>query len=81
MHNSKFLPLVHYLKFHNNSDVCLSFSEIEGILEFPLCASAYKYRPYWYPSPTHSLPLLLESNGFKITDVDLMQKKIWIKCV
>ena len=44
---SKYGPLGHYLSRQSAGSVVLSFSEIEGIIEASLPASAYKYSAWW----------------------------------
>lgn len=76
MGNSKFWPLVNYLKTHGGSRIILTFEEIENILGVPLCESARKYIAYWQPSATHTLPNLCLEAGYNITDVDLKNEKV-----
>lgn len=76
MGNSKFWPLVNYLKTHDRSQIVLTFEEIENILGVPLCKSARKYTAYWQPSATHTLPNLCFEAGYNITDVDLKNEKV-----
>ena len=76
MGNSKFWPLVNYLKTHDRSRIILTFEEIENILGVPLCKSARKYIAYWQPSATHTLPNLCLEAGYIITDVDLRNEKV-----
>lgn len=76
MIDSKFEPLAIYLKYHNESQIVLSFEEIEAILNFRLCKSARKYSAYWKPSKTHMLPNICLDAGYKIEDVDLEFEKV-----
>lgn len=76
MGNSKFWPLVNYLKTHDRSRIVLTFEEIENILGVPLCKSARKYIAYWQLSATHTLPNLCLEAGYNITDVDLKNEKV-----
>ena len=71
MINSKFFPLKQYLEDSSLSYVKLSFTDIERILKFSLCNSAYKYREYWSLSKTHMLPQVVEEAGYFIEEVDM----------
>lgn len=76
MVNSKFWPLADYLKIRNMPRIVLTFEEIEAILQAPLCKSAHTYEAYWRPSATHTLPNICLEAGYKITDIDLKNKKV-----
>ncbi len=63
--SSKFDGLEHYLAEKSENQFTLTFSEIESILGFSLCDSAYKYKEYWNPSG-HALPTMVLSYGYRI---------------
>ena len=76
MTNSKFVPLKQYLEGSSLSYIKLSFTDIERILNFSLCNSAYKYRVYWSLSKTHMLPQIVEEAGYFIEEVDMKNQTV-----
>ena len=77
MPKEKFTDLKDYLLRETRNIFYLSFAEIEEIIGQPLCPSAYKYLPYWYPTKTHTLAVMIEECGFK-TEPDILNKRIKI---
>lgn len=73
---SKFINLTDY--FHNlrKNDITLTFKEMEKILGFPLCDSAYKYKKYFYYNKSGVLSESWTSQGYKIKKVDMEKQKI-----
>ena len=66
----KYIPLQNYLKKLASSQVILSFSEIEGILNAPLPKSAYKYQAWWVNSEkAHSHASTWLEAGYLVGDV------------
>lgn len=72
----KFGGLKQYLVTSGDSEIKLSFAEIENIIGTTLCKSAYTYTAYWQPSPTHTMPNTILAAGYKIASVDLIGKTI-----
>lgn len=77
--NSKFDPLTQYLLKQRSNQLVLTFSEIEKILHFKLCASARKHMAYWHISDTHILPQSIEKSGYSITHIDIAKEIIELK--
>jgi curved DNA-binding protein CbpA len=50
---SKYEPLKYFLQNSNKATVVLTFQEIEGILGFPLCHSAFNHSAWWANDATH----------------------------
>lgn len=73
---SKFINLEKFLSSQDKQYLDLSFSEIENIIGENLCPSAYKYKPYWHTSKTHTLPNLILDCGYKIIETNLIDKII-----
>lgn len=73
---SKFFNLEQYLRLSKEKRLELSFKNIEEIINVRLAPSAYKYREYWYPSKTHTLPNMIVSTGYDINKVDLENEMI-----
>ena len=73
---SKFLKLTEY--FHNlrRNKVTLKFKDIEKILGFKLCESAYKYRTYFTNKAKGTISETWNNQGFKISKIDLDNQKI-----
>lgn len=73
---SKFINLIAY--FHNlrKNTVTLTFKDIEKILKFKLCDSAYKYRTYFFNNKEGMIAEAWTSQGYKINKLDLENEKI-----
>ena len=73
---SKFINLTAY--FHNlrKNNVTLTFKDIEKILKFKLCDSAYKYRTYFLNNKEGMIGETWTSQGYKISNLDLENEKI-----
>ena len=77
--DSKFTPLADFLKHSRAESITMDFTQIEEILQFPLCPSARKYYTYWVPTKTHYLPKICMEAGYKISKVDLKNSKVWFQ--
>ncbi len=75
----KFSKLKLYLVGCGKQELTLTFAEIEDIIGYSLCKSAYNYSAYWNPSPTHTMPNTILTAGYKIIAVDLLSKAISLK--
>ena len=53
---NKYDPLLQYLSNQNSTEVTLSISEIEAIINDELPASAYSYPQWWSNSKTKAHP-------------------------
>lgn len=73
---SKFINLIAY--FHNSrkNTITLTFKDIEKILKFKLCDSAYKYRTYFFNNKEGMIAEAWTSQGYKINKLDLENEKI-----
>lgn len=73
---SKFANLTAY--FHNlrKNNVTLSFKDIEKILGFKLCDSAYKYRTYYTNKNDGMIGETWTKQGYKIKKIDMKNEKI-----
>jgi RNA-directed DNA polymerase len=72
----KFAPLSEHFRTLTASRVTLSFDEIDKILGEPLCASARKYKYYWYQGGHDRIAVCWRSNGYKLHDLDLGKKRV-----
>lgn len=79
--NYKFQKLQDYLQQCKLEIVELTFEEIEEILGFKLCKSAYEYIEYWYPSRTHTITLAWQDSGYEMVNVNLSNKTITLSKV
>ncbi len=52
---SKYAPLETYLQEHGDTDVPMTFSEIEDVIGSRLPSSAFKHRPWWSNNPSNSV--------------------------
>lgn len=75
MPKEKFSDLKECLQRETRNNFYLSFAEIEEIIGQPLCPSAYKYLPYWHPTVTHTLAVMIYDCDYSI-EADLIQKRI-----
>ena len=57
----------------------LTFTDIEAIIGYNLCKSAYNYSAYWTPSPTHTMPNTILAAGFKVVSVDLLSNSLLLR--
>ena len=73
---SKFINLTAY--FHNvkKVNVSLSFKDMEKILGFKLCNSAYKYRSYFTNNKDGMIGETWTKQGYKIKKIDMKNEKI-----
>lgn len=76
---SKFIRLEQFLKATKEDSLILTFEDIERITGEKLYPSAHNYRVYWTPSKTHVLPNLILECGYKIENVDLVNKTISLR--
>ena len=75
----KFIKLKQYLEECGKSELTLSFTDIENIIGYALCKSAYNYSAYWSPSPTHTMPNTILAAGYKVASVDLIAKSLMLQ--
>lgn len=73
---SIYASLTDYFYSTSKSPITLSFSDIEKILGFKLCNSAYKYTCYWYRKGAGLFPNSWTSQGYHIVKLDLKNQKI-----
>ena len=73
---SKFTNLSVY--FHNlkKNSVTLTFNNIEKILKFKLCNSAYKYRTYFLNNNPGMIGETWHSQGYKVKKINMKEQKI-----
>jgi len=72
----KFRALEDYFAKTNATPVTLTFKEIENIIGFKLCESAYKYSAYWYQVRKGTISNAWENQNYEILRIDLEKKKI-----
>jgi hypothetical protein len=53
------------------TEVTITFEQIEEILGEKLCNSAYLHRAYWYSESTHKFPKCWIDNAYKMTYLNL----------
>jgi hypothetical protein len=76
----KYESLGRYLREQHQSEIALSFSEIERILGEKLPPSAYKHRPWWSNNSANSV-ITKEwlDAGYRTQQVDMTAKKLVFK--
>lgn len=72
----KFTNLYKFFSLLKEDEITMTFKEIENIIGEELTDSAYKYKPYWYDSPTHMLPKCWTENDYKMTYLNLIERKV-----
>lgn len=74
--DGRYEKLISY--FHNckKNNVSLTFKEIEKILNFKLCNSAYKYRSYFTKKDNGMISEAWLSQGYEIKNLDMKKQKI-----
>ena len=72
----KFRALEDYFAEINTTPITLTFNELEKILGFKLCDSAYKYSAYWYQSGKNKISNAWEKQNYEILKLDLENKKV-----
>lgn len=74
---SKYEPLEEYLRSCSQSDVPMTFSEIEEIIGDGLPSSAFKHRPWWSNNPSNSvITYAWLRAGYKSAEVDMTGRKL-----
>ena len=72
----KFSPLASHFRELTASRLTLTFDEIEKIIGEPLCASAQKYKDYWYRRGYDRISECWLANGYKISNLDLDKRRV-----
>lgn len=75
MPKNKFLNFKDCLTRESGESFYISLSDIEKIIDQPLCKSAYKYNAYWSPTVTHTFAVMIKECGYKV-EPDLSNKRI-----
>jgi len=75
---TSFSPLAEYLteEEHGTPTLTLSFSDVENILGKELCASARKFKSYWYPALNRPISNVIYNSGYDVGTVDLKNQTI-----
>jgi hypothetical protein len=68
-----------YLTQQDEPILNITFMEVEKIIGKRLCASAYKYKSYWYPSYDRPLSNTIYNAGYDVETVDLENKTVTLK--
>jgi len=72
----KFSPLASHFRELTASRLTLTFDEIGKIIGEPLCASAQKYKDYWYRRGYDRISECWLANGYKISNLDLDKRRV-----
>jgi len=68
-----FAALNDYFRQKTEAAFTLSFKDVEGIIDRPLCNSAKTHKGYWYMSGESRISFSWLSNGYKIRKLDLQK--------
>jgi len=73
----KFQKLKDFFQNQRAERIDLTFEQIEEILGFTLCDSAYEHDAYWNhkSSPTHTFPKAWIESGYEIKDYSKIKKR------
>jgi hypothetical protein len=73
----KFQKLKDYFLNQHKECVDLTFEQIEKILGFKMCDSAYIHRAYWNhkSSPTHTFPKAWVEAGYETKDISKIKDR------
>lgn len=72
----KYIGLTNYLKGRKESNIIMSFSDIEAQVGAELPSSAYKYREFWSNSYSHSVAFGWLNAGYKTVSVDFKEEYV-----
>jgi hypothetical protein len=72
---SKYDNLRNFLLIGKESEIILSFAQIEELINGRLPKSAYSHAPWWNSSGSHSHAQTWEQSGYKAVEVSGMQKQ------
>jgi hypothetical protein len=72
----KFLELTKYLENTGSNHIKLSFGEIEEIIGFKLCKSAYSYSVYWANTESHSIYFAWKNAEYETEQLDIEAQTI-----
>ena len=72
----KFRALEDYFRKLNTTPITLTFNEIEKIIGFNLCKSAYEYQAYWYQNKKGNIANAWQNQNYEILKLDLDKKKV-----
>jgi len=75
----KFRELEEYFNKEVKTPLTLKFSEIEQIIGFSLCESAYNYPAYWYQKRKGNISNAWNNQNYEILKLDMKNKKIIFK--
>ena len=76
---SSFEVLGEYLRQTNTETITLTYSQIEEILDKPLCKSAYKFYSYWSPSHNRPAGNVIYNAGYDVVKVDIKGQMIYLR--
>lgn len=76
--NSAFLSVGEYLSKQGEATLALPFAKVEELTGKKLCASAFKYASYWYPSQDRPLSNVIYNAGYDVDRVDLKTQTVFL---
>jgi RNA-directed DNA polymerase len=71
-----FAPLTEHIRLKHDSVFTLTFDEIDGIIDKPLCHSARNYIEWWYRRGEYKISSCWLTNGYRIRNLDLVKHKV-----
>lgn len=72
----KFRALEDYFRKTTTTPITLTFKEIEKILEFGLCQSAYKYPAYWFQAKKGNISNAWSNQNYEILKLNIENQKV-----
>lgn len=75
-HTGKYRTLWEYLTNSTNSELHMTFAQIEEILGFPLPPSSRNHPPHWYGYKGSAVARAVQDAGWKARNVDLKAETV-----
>lgn len=79
MKDEKYMNLKQFLQDSGKIELCLSFSELEKVLGFPLDPSAFQYREFWANCTASTKAYSWMDAGYELISVNLKEKTLIFK--
>ena len=77
----KFRALEDFFNKSNTTPITLKFSDMENILGFKLCNSAYKHPAYWYQIRKGTISNCWSNQNYEIQKLDIEKNKVTFRKV
>lgn len=72
----KFKELENFFHSQNKTPITLTFKDLEKLVGYKLCHSAFKYPAYWYQKRTGSISCAWLDQNYEILKLDMKNQKV-----